>query len=70
MNSQEIATALRLLDDLYEQKQSFKNWLSGNTVQQDSYDEAIQQLEKALPELCVKRVDIVYRMAHVLAPRD
>ena len=67
MDSKNIALALTTLDDLYKRKQSFQSWLSGNSAQ-EKYDEARKQLEDALPGLCIKYVDLVYRMAHVLAP--
>lgn len=70
MNSTEQAEALRLLDSLYEQKESFSNWLSGNTVQKDSYEEVKRQLESACPGLCIVRVDLNFRHGHVLAPID
>lgn len=70
MNSEEIATALRLLDSLYEQKNSVRAWLAGNTTQQESYEEVKRQLESACPGLCVVYVDLLTRRGHVLAPID
>lgn len=70
MNSTELAEALKLLDSLYEQSQSFREWLAGSTIQQDSYEEARRQIEAANPGLRVIRVSLAYRIGHVLAPID
>jgi len=70
MTSQEQAKALRELDRLYEQKASFRSWLASNQTSQADYDAAVAQLEAANPELYVKRVDMTYRVGHVLAPEE
>ena len=70
MDSKNIAQALTTLDDLFTDKESFKHWLSSDTLPQDRYHEAKRKLEATLPGLCVKRVDLHYRYAHVLAPID
>jgi hypothetical protein len=70
MTSQEQAAALRELDRLYEQKDSFRIWLSGNQQSQGDYDVALRRLEVENPGLVVKRADLTYRVGHVLAPED
>lgn len=70
MTSQEQAQALRRLDQLYEQKDSFRVWLSGDQVSQGDYNAAVRQLEAANPGLSVKRVDLTYRSGHVLVPAE
>jgi hypothetical protein len=70
MTSQEQAQALRELDRLYQQKDSFRVWLAGDQQSQGDYDEAWAALEAANPGLVVKRVDMTYRVGHVLAPED
>ncbi len=70
MTSQEQAQALRELDRLYEQKDSFRVWLAGNQQSQGDYDAAVARLEAANPGLEVKRVDISYRTGHVRAPKE
>jgi hypothetical protein len=71
MTSQEQAQALRELDWLYEQKDSFKAWLaSAQSSQGGDYDAAVARLETANPGLMVKRVDLSYRVGHVLAPEE
>ena len=70
MTSQEQAQALRELDRLYQQKDSFQTWLAGNQQSQGDYDAAVARLEAANPGLIVKRVDMSYRVGHVLAPEE
>ena len=70
MTSQEQAQALRELDRLYEQKDSFRVWLAGKEPRQGDYDAAVARLEAANPGLAVKRVDLSYRVGHVLAPKE
>jgi len=70
MTSQEQAQALRELDRLYEQKESFRAWLAGNEPSQGDYNAAVARLEAANPGLAVKRVDLSYRAGHVLAPEE
>jgi hypothetical protein len=70
MTSQEQAQALRELDRLYQQKDSFRVWLAGDQQSQGDYDEAWAALEAANPGLKVSRVDMTYRVGHVLAPED
>ena len=70
MTSQEQAQALRELDRLYQQKDSFRSWLSGDQQSQGDYDAAVTRLEVANPGLAVKRVDLSYRAGHVLAPEE
>ncbi len=70
MTSQEQAQALRKLDRLYQEKDSFRSWLAGDQQNQGDYDTAVAQLEAANPGLVVKYVDMTYRMGHVLAPED
>jgi hypothetical protein len=70
MTSQEQAQALRRLDQLYEQKDSFRVWLTGDQASQGDYDAAVRQLETANPGLSVKRVNLTYRTGHVLAPAE
>jgi hypothetical protein len=70
MTSQEIAQARRELDQLYRQKDSFRAWITEDESSQGEYDATVAQLEVANPGLVVKRVDLVYRMGHVLAPED
>lgn len=70
MTSQEQAQALRELDRLYQQKDSFRVWLAGDQQERHDYDEAWAALKAANPGLTVKRVDMTYRVGHVLAPED
>ncbi len=70
MTSQEQAQALRELDRLYQQKDSFRAFLADEQNNQDDYDQAVRRLEAANPGLLVKRVDLSYRTGHVLAPED
>ena len=70
MTSQEQAQALRELDRLYEQKDSFQAWLSRAQSSQGDYDAAVARLKAANPGLTVKRVDLSYRVGHVLAPEE
>ncbi len=70
MTSQEQAQALRELDRLYEQKDSFRVWLASNQQSQGDYDAAVARLEAANPGLAVKWVDLSYRVGHVLAPKE
>jgi len=70
MTSQEQAQALRELDRLYEQKGSFRVWLAGNQQSQGDYGAAVARLEAANPGLVVKRVDLTYRVGHVLATEE
>ena len=70
MTSQEQAQALCELDQLYERKDTFRNWLAGEQVSQGDYDQAVQRLEAANPGLAVRRVDLSYRTRHVLVPED
>lgn len=70
MTSQEQAQALRELDRLYKQKDSFRTWLAGNQQSQGDYDTAVARLEAANPGLIVKYIDMTFRMGHVLAPED
>lgn len=70
MNSQEQAQALRELDHLYEQKDSFRIWLAGDQSTQGDYDQAVRRLEAANPGLLVRRVDLSYHTGHVLAPEE
>lgn len=70
MTSEEQAQALRELDRLYRQKDSFRTWLAGNQQSQGDYDNAVARLEAANPGLIVKYIDMTYRMGHVLAPED
>lgn len=70
MTSQEQAQALRELDRLYQQKDSFRSWLAGEQQSQGDYNAAVAQLEAANPSLQVKRVDMTYRFGHVLAPEE
>jgi hypothetical protein len=69
MTSQEIAQALRNLDRLYMKSDSFRAWLEEDESRAD-YEAAKQQLEAANPGLVVKRVDMTYRIGHVLAPEE
>ncbi len=69
MTSQEQAQVLRELDRLYEQKDSFRAWLTDQASQGD-YDTAVARLEAANPSLVVRRVDLSYRVGHVLAPEE
>lgn len=69
MTSQEQAQALRELDWLYEQKDSFKAWLASASSQSD-YDTAVARLEAANPGLVVKQLDLSYRVGHVLGPKE
>lgn len=64
-NMEEIRSALLALDELYEQEHSFATWLSGQTP---GYEPARQALEKRVPGFAVVRVNVTYRMAHVLLP--
>ncbi len=70
MTSQEQAQALRELDWLYEQKDSFRAFLAGDQSSQGDYDAAVRQLETANPGLSVKRVNLTYRVGHVPAPEE
>jgi len=70
MTSQEQAQALRELDWLYEQKDSFKAWPARAQSSQGDYDAAVSKLEAANPALTVKRVDLSSRVGHVLAPEE
>lgn len=70
MTSQEQAQALRKLDRLYQEKDSFRSWLAGDQQSQGDYDAAVAQLEAANPGLAVKYVNLMYRMGHVLVPED
>ncbi len=70
MTSQEQAQALRELDWLYEQKDSFQAWLASAQLSQGDYDTAVALLESANPGLSVKRVNLTYRIGHVLAPEE
>jgi hypothetical protein len=70
MTSEEQAQALRELDRLYQQKDSFRTWLAGNQQSQGDYDAAVARLEAANPGLTVKYIDMTYRMGHVLAPEE
>lgn len=70
MTSEEQAQALRALDRLYQQKDSFRTWLAGDQQSQGDYDAAVARLEAANPGLVVKRVDLTYRTGHVLAPEE
>ncbi len=70
MTSQEQAQALRELDRLYEQKDSFRAWLVGHEQSQGDYHAAVARLESINPGLSVKRVDLTYRVGHVLAPKE
>jgi hypothetical protein len=58
------------LDRLYEQRDSFKAWLASAQSSQGDYDAAIARLEAANLGLVVKRVDLSYRVGHVLAPEE
>ncbi len=70
MTSKEQAQALRELDRLYEQKESFRSWLAGEQYSQGDYNAAARQLEAANPGLVLKYVHMTYRSGHVLAPED
>jgi len=70
MTSQELAQALRELDRLYEQSALFRAWLTGQQQSQGDYAQAIARLEAANPGLVVKRVNLTYRVGHVLAPEE
>ena len=70
MTSQEQAQALRELVWLYEQKDSFKAWLASERSSQGDCDAAVARLKAANPGLTVKRVDLSYRVGHVLAPEE
>jgi hypothetical protein len=70
MTSQEQAQALRELDRLYQQKDSFRARFAGGQQSQGDYDAAVARLEAANPGLMVKQVDLTYRIGHILAPED
>lgn len=57
------------LDVLYEAKESFSHWLSGETSNETSYQQLLTEIETATG-MRVLHVDITYRYAHVLAPRE
>ena len=68
MTSQE--QALRELDRLYQQKDSFRSWLADDQRSQGDYDAALRRLKAENPGLTVSRMDMTYRVGHVLAPED
>lgn len=70
MTSQEQARTLRELDRLYQQKDSFRVWLAGDQQERHNYTAAVAALEAANPGLRVSRMDMTYRIGHVLAPED
>lgn len=66
MNPKELAKALHQLDSLYQQKDSFKNWLSGDTDARERYERIKQDIETAFPGLRVVYVGLGYKETHVL----
>ncbi len=61
MTSPEQAAALRELDRLYEQKETFRSWLAGDQASQADYTAAVARLEAANTGLIVKYVDMTYK---------
>lgn len=69
MDYETLTKKLLELDVLYEAKNTFSIWLSGETSNETSYQQLLTEIETATG-MRVSYVDITYRYAHVLAPRE
>jgi hypothetical protein len=70
MTPQDLILALKKLDSLYVQKDSFRSWLSGNAEASNEYEQVREQIEAAYPGLSVVYVDITFCMTHGLVTRQ
>jgi len=71
MNPQELIAALRELDRLYDEKDSFQAWLAGRTdALQTEYTLKKSAVEAAFPGLCVVFVYVTYKSTHGLIAED
>jgi hypothetical protein len=71
MNPQELIAALRELDRLYDEKDSFQAWLAGRTeALQTAYTFKKAEIENAFPGLRVVYTYITYKSTHALVAED
>lgn len=66
MTPQELALALKRLDDLQLKREGFRSWLNSDKTAHDEYYQEKQRIENAFPGLHVVYVDVTYQKTHAL----